>query len=162
MPGDTFLKNGEDDVLNRKIYDRISPEYVNETLNASYYSSFFKRFEAGAHNAIPMFIRGEWLNFTATNDPVFLLHHAQVDRLWWLWQNRDFDGRSKEYFGPSENFLEKHPQNSESHSMDLLPMDGLVKNGKSLLEPVGRSFVLHVSPRASSIQETYKRLDPTW
>lgn len=63
-------------------------------------------------------------------DPVFFLHHAQVDRLWWLWQNRDFDGRSKEYFRPSENFLEKHPQNSESHSMDVLPMGGLVKNGK--------------------------------
>ncbi|KAI8192414.1 Tyrosinase ustQ [Colletotrichum sp. SAR 10_75] len=124
------LEDGENDVLYRKIYDRISPEYVNETLNAANYSSFFKKFEAGAHNAIPMFIRGEWSNFTATNDPVFFLHHAQVDRLWWLWQNRDFDGRSKEYFGPSENFLEKHPQNSESHSMDVLPMGGLVKNGK--------------------------------
>lgn len=61
------LEDGENDILYRKIYDRISPEYVNETLNAAGYSSFFKKFEAGAHNAIPMFVRGEWLNFTATN-----------------------------------------------------------------------------------------------
>ncbi|KAK1842747.1 tyrosinase central domain containing protein [Colletotrichum chrysophilum] len=116
--------------LEDAIYDRISPEYVNETLNAADYSSFFKKFEAGAHNAIPMFIRGEWLNFTATNDPVFFLHHAQVDRLWWLWQDHDPKGRLREYFGPSENFLGEHHQNMESHSKDVLPMGGLVSDGK--------------------------------
>ncbi|KAF4914776.1 Tyrosinase ustQ [Colletotrichum fructicola] len=124
------LEDAEDEVLFLKIYDRISPEYVNETLNAADYSSFFKKFEAGAHNAIPMFIRGEWLNFTATNDPVFFLHHAQVDRLWWLWQDHDPKGRLKEYFGPSENFLGEHHQNMESHSKDVLPMGGLVSDGK--------------------------------
>ncbi|WYZ44479.1 hypothetical protein EsH8_VII_000915 [Colletotrichum jinshuiense] len=123
------LKNAEDEALYEKIHDRISPEYVEQTLAATDYNSFFKKFEAGAHNAIPMFIRGEWLNFTATNDPLFFLHHTQVDRLWWLWQNQDLENRTKEYFGSAENFLE-HPHNMGSHPTDVLQMGGLTSNGK--------------------------------
>ncbi len=32
-------------------------------------------------------------------DPVFFLHHTQVDRLWWLWQKADFANRAYEYSG---------------------------------------------------------------
>jgi tyrosinase len=36
-------------------------------------------------------------------DPVFYLHHGQVDRLWWLWQRQDLATRQFEYQGPGEN-----------------------------------------------------------
>jgi tyrosinase len=36
-------------------------------------------------------------------DPVFYLHHAQVDRLWWLWQQQDIESRAKTYQGPRQN-----------------------------------------------------------
>lgn len=32
-------------------------------------------------------------------DPVFFLHHAQLDRLWWVWQNRDHGKRKMMYDG---------------------------------------------------------------
>lgn len=61
-------------------------------------------------------------------DPVFFLHHTQVDRLWWIWQNRDPQTRLKEFHGPAENF--KHHDHgdlvSTSSKTDLLPMAGLV------------------------------------
>lgn len=27
--------------------------------------------------------------YTSPGDPTFFLHHAQVDRTWWMWQNQD-------------------------------------------------------------------------
>ncbi|KAE8210488.1 hypothetical protein CF326_g10025 [Tilletia indica] len=29
----------------------------------------------------------------SSNDPVFWLHHTNLDRLWWYWQNGDTTGR---------------------------------------------------------------------
>jgi len=36
-------------------------------------------------------------------DPVFYLHHTQVDRLWWIWQQQDPAVRLYAYEGPGEN-----------------------------------------------------------
>ncbi|KAF2754987.1 tyrosinase [Pseudovirgaria hyperparasitica] len=32
--------------------------------------------------------------FTSPADPVFFLHHAQVDRVYWIWQNQNVDART--------------------------------------------------------------------
>ncbi|KAE9379517.1 Di-copper centre-containing protein, partial [Stipitochalara longipes BDJ] len=39
-----------------------------------------------AHASVHMGLGGDMEGFSAPNDPIFFLHHAQVDRLWWLWQ----------------------------------------------------------------------------
>ncbi|TVY26376.1 Tyrosinase [Lachnellula hyalina] len=57
------------------------------------YEDFFTRLEFDAHNAIPTFIRGDFYDITAPNDPVFYLHHTQLGRLWWKWQQRDLGNR---------------------------------------------------------------------
>ncbi|EHL01284.1 putative Tyrosinase [Glarea lozoyensis 74030] len=31
--------------------------------------------------------------FTSPGDPVFWLHHGQIDRVWWIWQNQDIKNR---------------------------------------------------------------------
>jgi len=31
--------------------------------------------------------------FASPGDPAFWLHHAQIDRIWWIWQNQDFKNR---------------------------------------------------------------------
>lgn len=31
--------------------------------------------------------------FSSPGDPVFWLHHAQIDRTWWIWQNQDIKNR---------------------------------------------------------------------
>jgi len=33
------------------------------------------------------------------NDPIFYLHHAQIDRAWWIWQQEDPAARNADYSG---------------------------------------------------------------
>ncbi|KAE8241654.1 hypothetical protein A4X13_0g7325 [Tilletia indica] len=40
----------------------------------------------GPHSAIHRAFGGDMLLPQSANDPAFFLHHANVDRLWWLWQ----------------------------------------------------------------------------
>jgi tyrosinase len=37
-------------------------------------------------------------------DPLFWLHHAWIDRLWWTWQKRNLDARVSEISGPNLPF----------------------------------------------------------
>jgi tyrosinase len=37
-------------------------------------------------------------------DPLFWVHHANVDRFWWSWQIRDLKKREKDISGPLVNF----------------------------------------------------------
>lgn len=36
----------------------------------------------------------------AAGDPIFYLHHANVDRAWWSWQTRNLEKRTKDISGP--------------------------------------------------------------
>ena len=45
-------------------------------------------------------------------DPVFFLHHAQLDRLWWMWQELDPEHRYNEFEGPKEDFRHKGTEKS--------------------------------------------------
>ena len=33
------------------------------------------------------------------SDPYFFLHHAQIDRTWWIWQNQDLKNRQNAIAG---------------------------------------------------------------
>ncbi len=39
--------------------------------------------------------------FASPSDPVFWLHHAQIDRIWTMWQGQDLDRRTWEVWGTS-------------------------------------------------------------
>jgi len=54
-------------------------------------ASFRNRVEGWAstsrmHNQVHRWIGGDMLAGTSPNDPLFWLHHANVDRIWWAWQ----------------------------------------------------------------------------
>lgn len=55
---------------------KVSPAAVEEILNAPDYESFVIGLEKGPHNQIPNTIRGDFLLFSAPNDPIFFLHHG--------------------------------------------------------------------------------------
>jgi len=40
-------------------------------------------------------------NFRLLMIRCFFLHHAQIDKLWWAWQQQDLPKRGNEYNGPS-------------------------------------------------------------
>lgn len=38
--------------------------------------------------------------FASPSDPLFYLHHANIDRVWWSWQKKDLNKRLKDISGP--------------------------------------------------------------
>lgn len=57
-------------------------------------------------------------------DPVFYLHHAQLDRLWWLWQQEQ-PSRTMEYNGRENGHSEV-----QASLNDTLPMHGLAREAR--------------------------------
>ncbi|EWG41477.1 hypothetical protein FVEG_03589 [Fusarium verticillioides 7600] len=109
---------------------RVTIDAINSVLGLQSYEKFVDALEVQAHNSIPQFVRGDFYGLTAPNDPVFYLHHAQVDRLWWLWQQQDIQGKTKTYQGPKQN-TRVHANESLSGSS----LDDIISLG-NLSEPV--------------------------
>ena len=117
-----------DDEGNLGIMDgtSISPESIGEVLNLNDYEKFVKEMESRVHDTIPFGIGGDFETFTAPYDPLFFLHHTQLDRLWWLWQQRDGeDGESR---------LNAYGGHKQRHSIEMasleddIEMRGLAEN----------------------------------
>jgi tyrosinase len=45
---------------------------------------------------------GDMDSSSSPNEPLFFLHHTQVDCLWWLWQQNNPSVRNAEYVGIRE------------------------------------------------------------
>jgi len=45
--------------------------------------------ERTPHNDVHVFVRGDMITFMSPLDPVFWLHHCNVDRVWALWNSRN-------------------------------------------------------------------------
>ncbi|KAI1173833.1 Di-copper centre-containing protein [Nemania sp. FL0916] len=95
----------------------IAPESLADVLAHPEYDGFLKILEMMSHNSIPQFVQGDFFLGTAPNDPVFYLHHAQVDRLWWLWQQEDAEHRLYAFQGAAENQLFGGSNSSEKASV---------------------------------------------
>lgn len=42
--------------------------------------------------------------YASPGDPYFFLHHAQIDRTWWIWQNQDLKNRQNAIAGTNTIF----------------------------------------------------------
>lgn len=56
-------------------------------------------------------------------DPVFFLHHAQLDRLWWLWQHRSLSTRERDYAG-----VTARNSTTRASLTDIIKVGGLGKD----------------------------------
>ncbi len=66
--------------------------YDQSPWNGSVSNSYRNRNEIELHNRVHNYVGGHMGTREAPNDPVFWLHHCNIDRLWWLWQqNRGVD-----------------------------------------------------------------------
>jgi len=79
------------------------------------FATFLSELE-GAHNSVHVWVNFHMVAMTSPNDPIFFLHHANIDRLWSKWQ---------ETHPGAENF---NPDNSGQygHRIDdgMWPWDG--------------------------------------
>jgi tyrosinase len=58
--------------------------------------------------------------FASPGDPYFFLHHAQIDRTWWIWQNQDLATRQNAIAGT--NTLFNFPPSANTTLDDLLDL----------------------------------------
>ncbi|KAK2783853.1 hypothetical protein FQN53_008915 [Emmonsiellopsis sp. PD_33] len=100
----------------------MNPAALEKVMAATTYEDFFLALEMGPHDIIPTGIRGDFTSFTAPNDPIFYLHHSQLDRVWWLWQLRDKPNRVKSYGGMADS------SGRNVTLSDILPLGGLEKD----------------------------------
>ncbi|HSF00364.1 MAG TPA: tyrosinase family protein [Nitrososphaeraceae archaeon] len=55
-----------------------------------YLSRGFRRIvEINFHNLVHRWVNGNMVTMASPNDPVFWLHHSNVDRLWSIWQRNN-------------------------------------------------------------------------
>jgi hypothetical protein len=56
-----------------------------QAIGAASYGTLRSRSE-DQHNLVHRWVGGNMLDMSSPNDPVFFMHHAQIDRMWSLWQ----------------------------------------------------------------------------
>ena len=66
--------------------------------------------------------------FASPGDPYFFLHHAQIDRTWWIWQNQDLATRQNAIAGT--NTLFNFPPSASTTLDDLLDLGVLAPKMK--------------------------------
>ena len=82
LPPFSSGSGSEISVLGRANYD-ASPWQGNTGA-----TSFRAGAEISLHNLVHRWVSGTMLLMTSPNDPVFFLHHANIDRLWNIWEAR--------------------------------------------------------------------------
>ncbi|KAJ2385071.1 hypothetical protein GGI23_006788 [Coemansia sp. RSA 2559] len=88
-------------------------------------SRFREHIEYGIHGAVHLGLGGDAATKYAPNDFFFFMHHANIDRLWWLWQNSA--GSLLRYDGPGAN--------GEASLDDPMPQNEDVRLGGGSVRP---------------------------
>ncbi|MCJ1229643.1 hypothetical protein MMC12_006312 [Toensbergia leucococca] len=84
------------------------------------YEPFNLEMDRRVHVLISKIVRGDLFVYSGPYDPVFYLHHAQLDRIWWMWQQADLPYRLTDYAG---RLLRNSTQRASLN--DIIPMGGL-------------------------------------
>ncbi|KAJ1917956.1 hypothetical protein H4219_002897 [Mycoemilia scoparia] len=82
----------------------INPLYSPEAISyfmqiSSTYKDLRNNIENSIHGAVHLGISADMATMNAPNDPVFWLHHANIDRIWSNWQSSDLTKRQYMYDG---------------------------------------------------------------
>ena len=72
--------------LNRTSYD--GPTYNDFTRSSTQWNHFRVDAEYDLHNLVHRYVGGNMVTGSSPNDPVFWLHHCNIDRLWAHWQRQ--------------------------------------------------------------------------
>jgi len=86
----TFQKPKAETVNRNTVTSAITTQKnIDRILNYTRYNEFSTALERGPHNRGHMRIGGVMQTEVSPADPMFWLHHANVDRIWALWQKKN-------------------------------------------------------------------------
>ncbi|KAI6383326.1 hypothetical protein MCOR25_000246 [Pyricularia grisea] len=99
-PGTAFEEHCLSRAVDESLTREVSQATINQVLRQSNFESFAGLIEgwphAYGHNGVGAVMSDVG---PAPGDPIFFLHHAFIDRIWWEWQNVDRDTRVYELAG---------------------------------------------------------------
>ncbi|KAL4724590.1 hypothetical protein ACLX1H_008032 [Fusarium chlamydosporum] len=102
-----------------------TPEVIAEMNKLPGFEAFEFKLENVPHGSIHSAVGGEMGDMgpsSSPNDPVFFMHHTQVDRLWALWQEKDRDARLKDYSGIRERLETPNSGNATAGGNSTMDM----------------------------------------
>ncbi|KAF4547359.1 Tyrosinase-like protein 8 [Elsinoe fawcettii] len=114
------------------LYDRNTSDLIQNSNDiAAFQNSLqgdFPNGLLGVHAAGHFLVGGDpgsdtW---TSPGDPYFFLHHAQIDRVWWIWQNQDLANRKQVIAGTIT--LANRPPSRAARLDDVLSLGILADN----------------------------------
>jgi hypothetical protein len=99
LPSPPILDNGQPlplptapqarNCLLRASYDAVPWLEDPDRLTFAQVNASFRKFlEYIMHNGVHAWVGGNMMPMTSPNDPVFFLHHCNIDRLWAMWQQK--------------------------------------------------------------------------
>ncbi|MGD9674747.1 MAG: tyrosinase family protein [Candidatus Nitrosocosmicus sp.] len=66
-----------------------------------------RRAEPETHNRVHLWVGGDMSSEGSPSDPIFYLHHSNIDRIWASWQNKHFKNRLSDSYLPREPISEQ-------------------------------------------------------
>ncbi|RPB11325.1 Di-copper centre-containing protein [Morchella conica CCBAS932] len=130
-PADSLDRN--DHCLSRDFHSQFPEQYftpsaMNATMSLPTFDGFRQSLEGllndvdhiGQHGSGHGGTGGTMVDlFSSPGDPLFYLHHGQLDRLWWQWQNMNIDERLYEIAGPTRNYTVASPNVTLDYMLDV-------------------------------------------
>ncbi|CAF9927916.1 MAG: hypothetical protein HETSPECPRED_006702 [Heterodermia speciosa] len=105
----------------------ICPEAIKNLMKESTYEDFAPELERRAHTFLSRSVRGDLSRFTGPNDPIFFLHHVNIDRLWTQWQQIQPAERLSAYGGKANK-----DSDAVARMTDALDMGGLAPQSEKI------------------------------
>ncbi|KDN51950.1 hypothetical protein RSAG8_00501, partial [Rhizoctonia solani AG-8 WAC10335] len=110
---------------------RHSQAIINDVNKRSNFTTFWPALEEGPHDAVHGEINDNMASSFSPVDPLFFLHHNNVDRLWALWEGRD-PQRLQDYGG---NTVQGQSR-SDASRWPLASLDDMIDIGMPGFPPV--------------------------
>ena len=104
---------------------------IQNILSQTNYAGFTNALEIGPHNTRHVWVGGDMVTMQSPRDPAFWLHHAQVDRIWALWQQAHPD----EIANLSENEARMDPWGDEFTARSVNNISNIGEDGYEYVEP---------------------------
>ncbi|KAL7619911.1 hypothetical protein AAE478_010458 [Parahypoxylon ruwenzoriense] len=105
-----------------------SPEALATVQVIPDYNQYRIKLEGTPHGAIHSAVGGDLSPSTSPNDPIFFLHHTQIDRLWYLWQQEDPENRTMAFSGIKILVTTDNPTPPQATLDDIMAMNGIAED----------------------------------
>ncbi|KAG2022589.1 tyrosinase central domain-containing protein [Coprinopsis cinerea AmutBmut pab1-1] len=119
--------------------EHLTPESIANISSQTTYDDFWNSLDGRPakpywrlHDAGHAMIGGDMSNFySSPNDPIFYLHHAGLDRLWWKWQNVHLPSRLCQ-MGGQASVSPPHGETTLDYDMSFADLAPTVRVGETM------------------------------